>query len=163
MRTANQIEETKAQNGNESKADSTLPVRQKKHKLTPKMIAAQWKPGQSGNPGGKPKRDLAKEIAQAIFENNPEKIYQAYCRILFKGNAYAFNVLSERAYGKLKEFREVAHLYPDVSDADLAQRIADLERDLGLARAIDEAGRTGITAARSEKANGKAENSDVLS
>jgi hypothetical protein len=28
-----------------------------------------WKPGQSGNPGGRPKRDLAAEIARAIFEH----------------------------------------------------------------------------------------------
>jgi hypothetical protein len=30
----------------------------------------QFKPGQSGNPGGQPKHDVSREIARAIFENN---------------------------------------------------------------------------------------------
>jgi hypothetical protein len=43
-----------------------------------------WKPGQSGNPGGRPKRDLAAEIARSIFERDPEAIEDpeylyAYC------------------------------------------------------------------------------------
>jgi hypothetical protein len=33
-----------------------------------------WKPGQSGNPGGRPKRDLTAEIARAIFGRDPEAI-----------------------------------------------------------------------------------------
>jgi hypothetical protein len=63
-----------------------------------------WKPGcPSPNPGGRPKNDLAKEIAQAIFENDAAAIYQAYAKALRNGNAYAFTVLADRAFGKLKE------------------------------------------------------------
>lgn len=105
-------------------------------------LVAPWKPGQSGNPGGKPKDDMAREIAQAIFSNNPELIYKAFSRTLKKGNAYAFQVLSDRAYGKLKETKEVTHRYEDVPDADLQQRVDDLIRDLGLAKQVDDAAAT---------------------
>jgi Family of unknown function (DUF5681) len=68
--------------------------------------ATQFKPGQSGNPGGRPKNDVAKQIAQAIFENNPDEIYKAFRKALLRGNAYTFKELAERAYGKIKESRE---------------------------------------------------------
>jgi hypothetical protein len=60
-------------------------------------------PGQSGNPGGKPKVDHAQAIARAIFENDSEAIYQAFAKALRSGNAYSFSVLADRAFGKLKE------------------------------------------------------------
>lgn len=59
-----------------------------------------FKPGQSGNPGGRPKRDFAAEIAQAVFEKNPEIVYTAMLKSLRKGSAGAFAVLAERGYGK---------------------------------------------------------------
>jgi hypothetical protein len=66
-----------------------------------------WPKGVRGNPGGRPKRDLASEIAQAVFENNPEVIYQGMLCRLKKGNPRAFAVLADRAYGKVKEQVEV--------------------------------------------------------
>lgn len=48
-------------------------------------------------------------------------------------------------------------------DADLSKRIADLERDLGLARAIDEAGRTGGAQAGTGTPAVKAKDTPVLS
>jgi CO/xanthine dehydrogenase Mo-binding subunit len=62
-----------------------------------------WKPGQSGNPGGRPKRDLAAEIARAIFEQNPEAITRAFTAELKKGNAKVFAALADRAYGKPRQ------------------------------------------------------------
>lgn len=59
--------------------------------------------GQSGNPGGRPKNDVAAEIARAIFENDSEAIYRAFAKGLRSGNAYAFSVLADRGFGKLKE------------------------------------------------------------
>ena len=58
-----------------------------------------WPNGVSGNPGGRPKRDLSAEIAQAVFESNPEAIFKAMLRALKKGNPRAFDVLAVRAYG----------------------------------------------------------------
>jgi len=66
-----------------------------------------WKKGQSGNPGGRPKRDGASEIAQAIFEKNPEAIYEAMLKVLKKGNPRVFAVLADRGFGKLKESIEL--------------------------------------------------------
>jgi hypothetical protein len=67
-----------------------------------------WPKGVSGNPGGRPKRDLSAEIAQAVFENNPEAIYHAMLKALKKGNARVFDVLAVRAYGKMKEQIELS-------------------------------------------------------
>jgi hypothetical protein len=62
-----------------------------------------WRPGQSGIPGGRPKRDVAAEIARAVFEGNEEAIYEALCKMLLKGNPRVSVALAERAYGKLRE------------------------------------------------------------
>jgi len=40
--------------------ENTPPIK-RKAKLTPEMEAAKWKPGQSGNPGGRPKSKLISE------------------------------------------------------------------------------------------------------
>jgi hypothetical protein len=68
-----------------------------------------WPKGVSGNPGGRPKRDAAAEIAQAVFEKNPEAIYAAMLKTLQRGNPRAFAVLADRAFGKLKEQVEMTH------------------------------------------------------
>lgn len=62
-----------------------------------------YKPGETGNPGGRVKNDIAAEIARAIFENDSEAIYRAFAKGLRSGNAYAFSVLADRGFGKLKE------------------------------------------------------------
>lgn len=91
-----------------------------------------WKPGQSGNPGGRPKHDVAKEIARAIFENNREELYKAYGKAALKGNAYAFKELADRAYGKLKERVEYDLTeYREVSEQAIIERIKELETKLG--------------------------------
>lgn len=67
-----------------------------------------WKPGQSGNPGGRPKRDLAAEIARAIFEQNLEAITLVFAAELKKGNSKVFSALADRAYGKPRQQIEFA-------------------------------------------------------
>lgn len=69
-----------------------------------------WKPGQSGNPGGRPKSDVASEIARAVFEGNEEAIYRGLCKALLKGSPRLFVALAERAYGKLREPVELSGL-----------------------------------------------------
>jgi hypothetical protein len=81
-----------------------------------------WKPGQSGNPGGRPKHDVASGIARAVFEGNEEAIYQALCKALLKGNPRVFVALAERAYGKLREPVELS-----VMDG-LAERLEEARR-----------------------------------
>lgn len=110
------------------------------------VTPSQWKPGQSGNPLGNPylrkdKQDVAKEIARAVFENNREALYTAFANAALKGNAYAFQQLADRAYGKLKEKveLEVTELH-DVPTRTLEQQLADLEARLGYSRSDQLAG-----------------------
>ena len=85
---------------------------ERKQQIREERIArlAPWRfqPGKSGNPGGRPKRDVASEISRAIFEENPEAIYKAQGKRIMKGDPYAFKEHAERAYGKLKESVEVS-------------------------------------------------------
>lgn len=162
MQTANAIEARNTQPASETENSK------KSSKSAPWLKPYHFQPGQSGNPAGRKKNDVARDIAQKIFENNPEAVYAALGKALLKGNAYAFEKLAERAYGKLIEKKELtgANGGPlemrEVSDGDLSQRIIELERELGLASAIDEAGRVGIMAAGAGKTNGKIETADVL-
>ena len=58
-----------------------------------------FRPGQSGNPGGRPKKDIASEIVQRVFEENADVIYRAMLKALLKGNSKLFAVLADRACG----------------------------------------------------------------
>jgi hypothetical protein len=156
-KTAQFIEESKAQSVKEPSK------KRKVHPNSLKNLVAPWPKGYAPNPGGKNRHDVAREIAQAVFSQNREHIYQAMSKALMAGNAYVFKELADRAYDKLKESKEVKHVYEEVADADLNERITQIERDLGLAREIDEAGRIGSAAAGTVKANGKAKDTPVLS
>jgi hypothetical protein len=117
--------------------ENTQPVTQKRKRGDASRIAAwRWQPGKSANPGGRPKHDLAKEIAEAVFLNNPEMIYRAYCKMLRKGSAYAFQVLADRAFGRLREsIQHEVRPYADQTDEQIRERIRELERELGIASA----------------------------
>lgn len=92
-----------------------------------------WQPGQSGNPNGRPKHDLAAEMARAVFENNGPALYAAFTKALKRGNAYAFKELADRAYGKLKDRHEVElGPYREMSEEQLKMRVSELERQLGI-------------------------------
>jgi hypothetical protein len=107
-----------------------------------------WPKGVSGNPAGRPKSDLASEIARAVFENNPERICQAMTRGLMRGNPRVFAVLADRAYGKVKTQFEVdlgasdaiaeqlvaarRRVVDGLSDAELRERVEQLQRQLVL-------------------------------
>jgi hypothetical protein len=76
---------------------------------------------------------LAQEIARAIFEQDGQAIFNAFRKILRKGSPYGFQVLSDRAYGKLKERVEVdTSPYREMSEAAILTRIAELEKQLGI-------------------------------
>jgi hypothetical protein len=107
-----------------------------------------WPKGVSGNPAGRPKNDISVEIAQAVFENNPEAIYRAMVRRLKKGDARVFKVLADRAYGKVKENVELEvgasnaiverlqagrqRVLTGLTEAELIQRIEQLQQELGM-------------------------------
>jgi hypothetical protein len=139
MKTADiiaQQDERKAARGNEEKLPAdTQPVTQRRRRgdrsYTARIAPWKWKPGQSGNPTGKGRHDLAAEIARAFFEQNAEALYRAFCKTPMKGNAYAFKELADRAYGRMKE--TIAHErspLSDVSTPDLEAQIRELEAKL---------------------------------
>ena len=154
-RTADFIEESK------SLKPQTSP---KKHNVHPNSIKnlIPFVAGVSGNPGGKPKYDVGAQIARAVLDQNSAEAYKALTKALLKGNAYVFKELCERGYGKLKESHEVTHIHQDVPDADLNKRISEIERDLGLTAAIDEAGRIGLAQAGSEAPSVETEDPAIL-
>ena len=79
----------------------------------------------------------AREIAKAVFENDGPAVYRAFSKMLRKGSPYAFAVLSDRAYGKLKERHEVEiSPYREMTDDQIRERSADLERQLGVVPAL---------------------------
>ncbi len=112
-----------------------------------------WPKGVSGNPAGRPKCDMSSEIARAVFENNPDAIYQGMLRQLKKGNPRAFKVLADRAYGKVQESIELdvsqgiverlqaarRRELEGLSDEELEERIRQLVQQLGYVPANDEA------------------------
>jgi hypothetical protein len=156
MKTANFIA------AQESLAQSAKETIKKPRKISPKSLANLRPPIQKGevrNPRGingwAKGTDVAAVLAKAVIEGNYEEAVEGLAAQLRKGNAYTFKELADRAYGKLKERKEVTHLYEEVPDADIDKRIAELERDLGLARAIDQAGRAGLAQAGAAKANGQ--------
>ena len=142
---------------------SRVPTKRKIHPNSLKNLVAPWKPGQPGNPRGKNGRDEARELARAIFENNKEAAYKALAKALLKGNAYVFKELAERAYGKLKETKEITHKYEEIADGDLQSRIDAILGDLGLAAEVNAAGRAEGTESRAGKTNGAAKDTAVLS
>jgi hypothetical protein len=159
MRTADQIEENKAQ-----KPQKTAKVSGRGNHPNSRaaLTIAPFLPGVSGNPGGKPRTDVAAALARAVIEGCEGSAYMGLAKALCKGNAYVFKELAERGYGKLKEIKEVTHRYEDVPDPDLDKRLSELLRDLGLAGQIDEAGAPRI-AGGEEKTNGAAKDPVVLS
>lgn len=161
MRTAQQIEQDKDSLTAGQKTDG------RKGKGCPDRIKPfQWKPGQSGNPGGR-KKDLSREISRAVFENNQELLYKAAFEQAFK-SPYGYQVQAERAYGKLVEKRELtgANGGPietlDLTDGNLREQIAELERELGFAREIATTATLKGLESGAGKANGEAKAADLL-
>ncbi len=86
----------------------------KKHQMKPKSVA-NLKPfpkGVSGNPGGLPGTDLAALAARRFFEEHPEGI-ELMADDLKGFNAYAFSVLADRGYGKVREHQRIEHTGAD--------------------------------------------------
>lgn len=62
--------------------------------------------GVSANPGGRPK-DNASAFARLLLEGTFEEQYEGFLKQLKNGNAYAWSVLADRGYGKLKQVNQV--------------------------------------------------------
>lgn len=65
--------------------------------------ATQWKPGQSGNPNGARKSDLAKKMFEELFEEEYVVVKRAVLGRLKKGDAKMFETGANRAFGKVPD------------------------------------------------------------
>jgi hypothetical protein len=104
----------------------------------------QWKPGQSGNPGGRPKRRLIDEaLEELLLENNSGLALSIAKRLLRRANAgevKAIQLVAERVQGKPKRQLELSG--PDgeplniqnMTNEELDQRIAELMEKLKAAQ-----------------------------
>ena len=133
-RTAEQIEESKEQRASAHSEPSGKQSVKRVIGNPDKTIPYRFKPGQCGNPGGRPKNDLAKEIAQAVFAQDPEAIRAAMERALLKGNAYVFKELADRGYGKVSDKLEMSGQLT----VTLAERLESARRALKAKKGEDE-------------------------
>lgn len=85
---------------------------EKKHELTPEMVEAQWKPGQSGNPSGRPKKKPITEMYERLLADpkNIEAIEAAVAKALSKGQmamVLQLKEMTDRVEGKVSQPVEV--------------------------------------------------------
>ena len=103
-----------------------------------------WKPGQSGNPGGRPKTRLIDEALEELLLSNDSELALAIAKRLLarakKGELRAIQLVAERVQGRPKRHLEVSG--PDgrpldihnMTDEELDQRIAELMEELKLTK-----------------------------
>lgn len=140
MKTAESIERQESRKDDEKAAklsrflpQNSSPVSEEaRRKRIDRIKPFRFQPGVSGNPGGRPKVDLAAEIARALFEQDGPAIFAAFRKVLRKGSPYAFQVLSDRAFGKLKETHAVEYSpYKGETEENIQKRIREIEERLG--------------------------------
>ena len=101
-----------------------------------------WKPGQSGNPGGRPKKRLIDEALEDLLERNDCEAARGVAAALLKraskGDIRAIQLIAERTQGKPMRAIEISG--PDgsaieldrMTDEQLDQRINELMAKLNL-------------------------------
>lgn len=82
----------------------------KRHTLPDAAKPYQFKPGQSGNPGGRPKRKPLTEAYERILSNPAEAnaIAKAMIRLARKGNVRAAQELADRTEGKAIQAMDIS-------------------------------------------------------
>ena len=80
----------------------------KKHALTPEMLDKQWKPGQSGNPSGRPAgksitAELRKLIEKGTNAEDMARILYEMAKRMSPGQLSAFKELLDRTDGKVPD------------------------------------------------------------
>jgi hypothetical protein len=109
-RTAQQIEEDKQRKRITARSDKAGPGKRKRKGVHPNSLRnlKPYKKGMSGNPSGKPGYDVAARIARLVFDIEGPAIAAGMAKQLRSGNAYAYSVLADRAFGKIKNTTEIS-------------------------------------------------------
>jgi hypothetical protein len=99
-----------------------------------------WKPGQSGNPGGRPKGRLIDEALEELLLGNDSELAVAIAKKLLArakaGEVKAIQLVVERVQGKPKRHIELSGSEGEpldihnMTDGELDQRIAELTEKL---------------------------------
>jgi hypothetical protein len=82
-----------------------------RHPKSRKNLIAPRRPGESGNPSGKPGYDVSAFIARRAFEDNQAEIYKSLATNLVSGDIQAFRIAADRGFGSVTERHE--HSGPD--------------------------------------------------
>jgi hypothetical protein len=88
-----------------------------------------WKPGQSGNPGGRPRKSLVDEVAKAVLEENIDGI-KAQMKATLTSNGMAgvllLKEIFERVGGKVTQGIELSGSVNAMTDDEILSRLASL-------------------------------------
>lgn len=75
-----------------------------------------WKPGQSGNPNGRPKRKSFIELLHEHIEaqDSEKELIAVFHQMLLEKHQYAWKEFLERRDGKVKEQVELSQALPEI-------------------------------------------------
>ena len=107
----------------------------RKPSLTPEMEAAKWQPGQSGNPGGRPKKKpVTSALERLLDDSKAEGIARALIALASgegKHAVAAAREIMDRLEGKVSLPVEAKLNVENMTDEEMTARIEELAGELG--------------------------------
>ena len=107
----------------------------RKPSLTAEMEAAKWQPGQSGNPGGRPKkRPVTSALERLLDDSKAEGIARALIALASgegKHAVAAAREIMDRLEGKVSLPIEAKLNVENMTDEEMTARIEELAGELG--------------------------------
>ena len=124
-----------AERRQELEAGEPFPAPEEQHANLGRLNLGVWKPGQSGNPAGRPKlAPLSKAYREKLDEPCPfmrgrtwaQAIATKMVRLAFMGNLAAAAEIADRAEGKPRQALTIAREEENVDTIGIIQRLAGL-------------------------------------
>lgn len=92
-------------------------------------IEGRWKPGQSGNPGGRPKKKPITAALERIFDKLSDAEVEVFARSMFmkagQGDVAAFKEITDRMEGKVAQPVGGADDLPPIGIEKIVRAIVD--------------------------------------